>query len=47
MHFRLAMETSCEVCLILQAITESMFFEGESREIYGSYLEIGFDSRKK
>lgn len=27
-------------------ITELMFFEGESREIYGSYLETGFGSRR-
>lgn len=48
MRFRLPMATSYGVCLILQAclILELMFFEGESREIYGSYLETGFGSRR-
>lgn len=48
MRFRLPMATSWSVFNITGVfnITELMFFEGESREIYGSYLETGFGSRR-
>lgn len=45
-NWRLAMGTSYEVRLMLARLQSWFFFQGESHEIYGSYLEIGSGRNK-